>query len=164
MSTPAPTHRTWLKQLASQCEAAWQTAVLPSAEEGRRRIETRRTVYELFDGECVEIVRRDDGAEVTGMQGMRLVGWYYDLDGTPHMAKIWRPGARAILWRPRRNGEPESVIALTSPTFGFVCVGRTHDEMTTRPRIDDTPVSHVRPVVVARTPPAQSMARVHTGF
>jgi hypothetical protein len=172
MSTPMATHRTWLKELANRCESAWLTAVLPRSDDGRRRIETQRTIYVLDDGECVEVVRRDDGEPVSGMNGMRLVGWYYDVDGEPRSANVWRPGARAILWRPRRGTEPESVIALTSPTFGFVRVGRPNDELTTRPHLEEaTPVSGVRPTpsavrptVVARAPTTESMARVHVGF
>ncbi len=174
MSTPMAMHRSWLKDLASRCESAWLTAVLPRADEGRRRIETQRTIYVLEDGECVEVVRRDDGEPVSGMNGMRLVGWYYDVDGEPRNASVWRPGARAILWRPRRTGEPESVIALTSSTFGFVVVGRANDDLTTRPSLsEETPVSGVRPTpsrsterpaVVARAPTTESMARVHVGL
>lgn len=169
MSTLASHHRSWLKSLASRCEVAWQTAVLPAREEGRRRVETRHTVYELADGECVEVIRRDDGSPVSGMQGMRLVGWYYDVDGEPILAQVWRPGARAVLWRPRRSGEPESVIALTSPAFGFVVLGRPAEEQTTRPSLrEETPVSGVRPrqpehpyvEVPVRAPATQSVARV----
>ncbi|CAN5205219.1 hypothetical protein BH09MYX1_BH09MYX1_38370 [soil metagenome] len=173
--TPIPTHRLWLKELAARCEVAWQTAVLPSSEEGQRRIETRHTIYVLEDSECIEVVRRDDGSPVSSMQGMRLVGWYYDVDGDPRMASMWRPGARAVLWRPRRSSELESVIALTSPTFGFVHVGRRSEELTTRRiELDEAPVSGVRPTpradelkrpnIAAHHPATQSMARVHVGF
>ena len=153
-------HRRWLKQLAATFEGTWQTAVLPRCLDGLCRIETRHTVYVFQDGECVETARRGDDSDVKGpMVGMRLVGWYVDLDGEPRMTDLWRPGARAIFWRPRRGPEVDSAIALTSPTFAFLPMKRHEDEVTTRPRVSEVdPISHVRPRV--RTPAPPSMTRV----
>ena len=161
MSTESvSSHRRWLKQLAATFETSWQTAVLPRCLDGLCRIETRHTVYVFQDGECVEAVRRGDDSDVQGpMVGMRLVGWYVDVEGEPRMTNIWRPGARAIFWRPARGAEAESSIALTSPTFGFMPMKRRDDDVTTLPRVLEVePISHVRPIV--RTPSPPSMTRV----
>jgi hypothetical protein len=164
MSTDSvSSNRRWLKQLAATFEGTWQTAVLPRRLDGLCRIETRHTVYVFQDGECIETAKRGDDSDVQGpMVGMRLVGWYVDVDGEPRMSNLWRPGARAILWRPRRGLDAESAIALTSPTFAFVPMTRWEDDdVTTLPRVLDVgPDSHVRPIVGVRNPPPPSLTRV----
>lgn len=160
-SDSASSHRRWLKQLAATFERTWQTAVLPRNLDGFCRIETRHTVYVFEDGECVETARRGDDSDVKGpMLGMRLVGWCVDLEGEPRITSLWRPGARAVLWRPRGH-DAESTVALTSPTFGFVRMARDEDDPITLPRgLDAAPESHVRPVLPVRTPAPPSLTRV----
>lgn len=154
MSTDsASSRRRWLKRLAVTSEGTWQTAVLPRSLDGLCRIETRHTVYVFQDAECIETARRGDDSDVQGpMVGMRLVGWCVDIEGEPRITPLWRPGARAVLWRPRRGHDADSSVALTSPTFAFVRMTRHEDDAITVPRASDTH-SHVRP-----TPP--SMTRI----
>ncbi len=115
-------NRQWLKDLATTEKGSWMTAVLPSHLDGLRRLETRHTVYVFEDAECTEVVRRGapDDSE-SSMVGMRIVGWLLEVEGARRLVGTWLPGARAILWRAPRVGERESKIALTSPSFGFVC-------------------------------------------
>lgn len=163
MSTDSSTsNRRWLKQLAAAFEGVWQTAVLARNLDGLCRIETRHTVYVFQDAECVEAAKRGDDSDAQGpMVGMRLVGWHIDVDGEPRMTNLWRPGARAILWRPRRSAEAESTIALTSPTFAFMPMARHDDDVITLPHVLDVPPeSHVRPVVGVRHPAPPSLTRV----
>jgi len=159
MSTDsASSRRRWIKRLAATFEGTWQTEVLPRSLDGRCRVETRHTVYVFEDAECVETARRGDDSDAQGpLVGMRLVGWCVDMDGEPSLAHQWRPGARAILWRPRRAHDAESSVALTSPTFAFVRVTRDDDEPITMPGVGEvTTHSHVRP-----SPPSLTRVAIH---
>ncbi len=119
--TSSPSSRAWLKELATASDCAWMTRVLPPSLDGRCRVETMRTVYVFVDAVCTEVARRDEDPDHENtMLGMQLMGWVVDHDGDRLVVHAWRPGARAILWRPRAGGERQCQVALTSTTFAFV--------------------------------------------
>jgi hypothetical protein len=115
--------RAYIKGLASRASRSWGSTPLPACLAGETRVETHNTVYLLRDGVCHTIARRDEtGATRTHkaeLFGMRLMGWVGSRDPGAPLRLEWRRGMHAVLWRPRRNGEKHSVIALTSPTLGF---------------------------------------------
>jgi hypothetical protein len=99
---------------------------VPAWLAGETQVETRNTVYRLRDGVCHSVQRHDDAsgtrAHPADLFGMRLVGWVMrDHAGAPAgpVSLEWQRGAHAVLWRPRRGGEPHSLIALTSATLRF---------------------------------------------
>ena len=120
------TRKSWLKALASRSKDAWLTAVRPREHDGFTRIETRRTIYCFKDAVCIEVLRRDyEPVDDAPFIGLRIVGWVSEED---EVMTGWRPGARAILWRPGAPGEEESAVALTSPSFAFLRVLPREDE------------------------------------
>jgi hypothetical protein len=150
--------RRYLKQLASRSSRSWAQAPLPPALAGETRIETRNTVYRLRDGVCYAVTRHEEAAPArtnpSAFAGMRLVGWLMREDPRGGLSLEWTPGACAVLWRPRGDGEAHSAVALTSSTLAFATVARSVPPplparaMTVRP---PTPLP----------PPPPSMTRLH---
>jgi hypothetical protein len=121
--------RAYLKQLAARSARRWSTSPLPASFAGDTRIETRNTVYQLTDGVCYA-VSRQEGAGAGRMHpsafvGMRIVGWLMRDDPQAGITQEWKPGAYAVLWRPRGAGEEHSAVALTSTSHAFRVVART---------------------------------------
>jgi hypothetical protein len=154
--------RYYLKDLASRQARLWGTAPLPPCYAGETRIETRNTVYEMLDGICQSAVRRDRApvsrSDPYAFVGMRVVGWLTREDPQGGLTLDWRPGAYAVLWRPRAEGEEHSAVALTSSTIGFKKAQRTAPPPILRPT--PLPPLPIPPVVVSRPPPP-SMTRLH---
>ena len=120
--------RAYLKQLAARSARRWSSAPLPASFAGDTRIETRNTVYQLTDGIC-HAVSRQDGAGAGRMHpsafvGMRVVGWLMRDDPHAGITQEWKPGAYAVLWRPREGTEEHSAVALTSTSHAFRAVAR----------------------------------------
>jgi len=120
--------RAYLKQLAARSARRWSTSPLPPTLAGETRIETKNTVYQLTDGVC-HAVSRHEGASAGRMHpsafvGMRLVGWLMRDDPHAGIAPEWKPGAYAVLWRPREASEKHSAVALTSSARAFRVVPR----------------------------------------
>jgi hypothetical protein len=120
--------RAYLKQLASQSARRWSATPLPSSLAGETRIETRNTIYQLRDGVCYATVRREGvGAgrvHPSAFVGMRVVGWLSREDPQSGVTPEWRPGAYAVLWRPRQPNEEHSAVALTSTSHALRAVAR----------------------------------------
>jgi hypothetical protein len=121
--------RAYLKQLAARSARRWSTSPLPPSFAGETRIETRNTVYQLTGGVC-HAVSRQEGAGAGRMHpsafvGMRLEGWLMRDDPHSGIALEWKPGAYAVLWRPREASEEHSAVALTSTSHAFRVVART---------------------------------------
>src|SRR5579883_1561752 len=121
--------RLYLKDLAARQARLWGTAPVPPCFAGELRIETRNTVYELRDGVCQAASRRERApvskSNPASFVGMRVVGWLTREDPQGGLTLDWRPGAYAVLWRPRAQGEEHSAVALTSSTIGFKRAMRT---------------------------------------
>jgi hypothetical protein len=115
--------RAYLKQLAARSAGTWAAMHLPSCFAGETRIQTRNTIYKLRDGVCYAMTHRDPSrpprATAEDIVGMRIVGWMTRED--PGMSVSWRPGAHAVLWRPR---EEDDMIALTSTSVDFRQIAR----------------------------------------
>jgi hypothetical protein len=120
--------RAYLKQLAARSARRWSTAPLPPSLAGETRIETRNTIYELSDGICQAVSRQEDAGagrmHPSAFVGMRLVGWLMRDDPDAGITPEWKPGAYAVLWRPREASEEHSAVALTSTTLAFRAVTR----------------------------------------
>jgi hypothetical protein len=110
--------RSFLKDLAARCSNDWSERKTADPFRGDARVETRNTIYQFKDGVCVSITRRDRPwtADPTVFIGMRIVGWLAFEDPRAGLIASWRPGAYAVLWRPRAEGEQHSSVALTSAT------------------------------------------------
>ena len=121
--------RVYLKQLAARSARRWSTAPLPPAFAGETRIETRNTVYQLSDGVCYAIARREGAGpgrmHPSAFVGMRVVGWLMRDDPHAGITQEWKAGAYAVLWRPREASEEHSAVALTSTTHLFRAIART---------------------------------------
>jgi len=121
--------RAYLKELAARSARRWSAQPLPRCFAGETRIETRNTVYLLRDGVCTMVTRREDAgggrAHPAAFSGMRVVGWLLRDDPRAEVVADWRPGAYAVLWRPRAAGEAHSAVALTSSTIAFHVVARS---------------------------------------
>jgi hypothetical protein len=121
--------RAYLKELAARSARRWSAAPLAPCLVGETRIDTRNTVYHLRDGVCFLVTRREEaGAPRTNPSafvGMRVVGWLMRDDPHAGITPDWRPGAYAVLWRPRDKGEEHSAVALTSTSLTFRVVART---------------------------------------
>src|SRR5215469_9942676 len=119
-------NRAFLKDLASRSADEWGAKPCPSTWTGETRAETKNTVYQFRDGTCISVSRRDAECRTNpaDLVGMRLVGWLSPKDPDAGLSQSWRPGAYAVLWRPRNREEgpqtPESAVALTSATHTFV--------------------------------------------
>jgi hypothetical protein len=111
----------FLKDLAARCSDEWTNRKTDDPFHGDARVETRNTIYQFKDGICVSITRRDRPwtADPTVFIGMRIVGWLAYEDPRAGLVEGWRPGAYAVLWRPRAAGEQHSSVALTSATNVF---------------------------------------------
>lgn len=123
------TRRAYLKDLAARSARAWGNAPLPPAFAGETRIETRNTTYQLRDGICYAVHRNEDAghgrAHPSAFVGMRIVGWLMREDPRSGISLEWRPGAYAVLWRPRADSAEHSAVALTSSSSAFRVVART---------------------------------------
>jgi hypothetical protein len=122
--------RAYLKDLAARSARAWGSAPLPPAFAGETRIETRNTTYQLRDGICYAVHRNEDAGQArahpSAFVGMRIVGWLMREDPRSGISLEWRPGAYAVLWRPRAESASEhSAVALTSSSSAFRVVART---------------------------------------
>jgi len=120
--------RAYLKQLAARSARRWSASPLPASFAGETRIVTRNTVYQLNDGVCYA-VSRHEGAGAGRMHpsafvGMRMVGWLMRDDPHAGITLEWKPGAYAVLWRPREASEEHSAVALTSTSHAFRVVAR----------------------------------------
>lgn len=150
--------RAYLKQLASRSARSWADAPLPPAFAGETRVETRNTVYRLYDGICYAVTRREEAAPArtnpSAFAGMRLVGWLMRDDPRAGISLEWKPGAYAVLWRPRGESEEHSAIALTSTTLLFRTVARSV------PPPLPARANSVRPPTPL-PPPPPSMTRLH---
>jgi hypothetical protein len=156
--------RAYLKELASRSARRWGATPLPPTFAGETRIETRNTVYELHDGVCTRVTRREDAGATrnhpSAFVGMRVVGWLMHEAPRAGISLEWRPGAYAVLWRPREDGEEHSAVALTSSTMAFRQIARTTLPPAARtlrlPALarPPTPVSII-------PPPPPSMTRLH---
>lgn len=115
--------RAYLKELAARSSDRWSSTPLPPALAGETRIETRNTVYELVDGVCCGVRRQQTGdprqMPPSAYLGMRMVGWLKREDPQGGVTQAWTPGAYAVLWRPRVDGEEHSAVALTSTSQAF---------------------------------------------
>jgi hypothetical protein len=114
----------YMKRLAAGASCTWGTTPQPECFAGEKRIETRNTLYLLRDGVCQSTLQREcsntTGTHKTDLVGMRLMGWVAsDVHSAPLQLE-WMLGMHAVLWRPRREGERHSVIALTSATLAFL--------------------------------------------
>lgn len=170
--------RTYLKDLAARSARTWGTTPLPPAFSGETRIETRNTTYQLRDGVCYAVHRNEDAgqgrAHPSAFVGMRIVGWLSREDPRAGISLEWRPGAYAVLWRPRADSTEHSAVALTSSSSAFRVVARTVPPPLPQPaRASTPPPAPVRipPPLVARppTPPSfvppapPSTTRMHPG-
>jgi hypothetical protein len=121
--------RAYLKELAARSARRWSAAPLPPSLSGETRIETRNTVYHLRDGVCFLVTRREEAGVLRtdpgAFVGMRVVGWLMHDDPQAGITQEWRPGAYAVLWRPREENEEHSAVALTSTSLAFRVVART---------------------------------------
>jgi hypothetical protein len=121
--------RAYLKNLAARSARRWSAAPLAPCFAGETRIETRNTVYQLRDGVCYVVTRREDAGagrmHPSAFVGMRIVGWLLRDDPEVGITSEWRPGAYAVLWRPREGSEEHSAVALTSASLGFRVVARS---------------------------------------
>jgi hypothetical protein len=121
--------RAYLKELSARSARRWSAQPLPRCFAGETRIETRNTVYLLRDGVCYLVTRREEAgagrAHPGEFAGMRVVGWLLRDDPRAEVCSDWRPGAYAVLWRPRAPDEAHSAVALTSSTVAFRVVART---------------------------------------
>lgn len=121
--------RAYLKDLAARSARRWSNTPLPPCFAGETRIETRNTVYQLRDGVCYLVTRREEAGagrmHPSAFVGMRIVGWLLRDDPDAGITSEWRPGAYAVLWRPRDASEEHSAVALTSTSLAFRVVART---------------------------------------
>ena len=119
----ADERRLYLKQLAARSARAWGSTPLPACFAGETRIETRNTIYQLRDGVCYAVTRRDDASpgrlHPSAYVGMRIVGWLMRDRPQAGISLEWKTGAYAVLWRPRDTGEEHSAVALTSTSLAF---------------------------------------------
>jgi hypothetical protein len=114
--------RAFLKSLAQRSADAWGAAAPEGALRGETRIETRNTIYQLRDGVCIGITRRESHgwrADPTVFIGMRVVGWLAYENPRAGITAAWRPGSYAVLWRQRRAKDVHSSVALTSASLSF---------------------------------------------
>jgi hypothetical protein len=120
--------RAYLKDLAARSARRWSSTPLAPCFAGETRIETRNTVYQLRDGVCYLVTRREDAGvgrmHPSAFVGMRIVGWLLRDDPEAGITHEWRPGAYAVLWRPREVSEEHSAVALTSTSLAFRVVAR----------------------------------------
>ena len=120
--------RRYLKQLAARSARAWGSTPLPPCFAGETRIETRNTVYQLRDGVCYAVSRRDEASpgrlHPSEYVGMRIVGWLMRDAPQAGISLEWEAGAYAVLWRPRDAGEEHSAVALTSTSLAFRRIAR----------------------------------------
>jgi hypothetical protein len=142
--------RAYLKDLATRSARRWSSAPLAPCFAGETRIETRNTVYQLRDGVCYLVTRREDAGvgrmHPSAFVGMRIVGWLLRDDPDAGITMEWRPGAYAVLWRPREASEEHSAVALTSTSLAFRVVART-----------------VQPPALPTQPPASLPATARSG-
>jgi hypothetical protein len=121
--------RAYLKELAARSARRWSAEPLAPCFAGETRIETRNTVYHLREGVCFLVTHREEVAQrkmaPSAFHGMRVVGWLMRDDPQAGITPEWRPGAYAVLWRPRDSGEEHSAVALTSSSIAFRVVART---------------------------------------
>jgi hypothetical protein len=119
-------HRAYLRNLAMELGDEWAQGASPPAMRARLRVETRNTIYEMNDGACASVTRRQDGkrSDPADIIGMRLLGFLMPDDPYAGLQLVWRPGAYAVLWRPGRGGEATAQVALTSATTAVATVHR----------------------------------------
>lgn len=172
--------RAYLKDLAARSARAWGNSPLPPVFAGETRIETRNTTYQLRDGICYAVHRNEDAghgrAHPSAFVGMRIVGWLMREDPRAGISLEWRPGAYAVLWRPRAESASEhSAVALTSSSSAFRVVARTVPPPLPQPSRQSAPPPAVQtlrlpvaPVVVRpptppsfAPPPPPSTTRMH---
>lgn len=153
--------RAYLKDLAARSARAWGNSPLPPAFAGETRIETRNTTYQLRDGICYSVHRNEDAgqgrAHPSAFVGMRIVGWLMREDPRAGISLEWRPGAYAVLWRPRADSTDHSAVALTSSSSAFRVVARTVPPPLPQPSRSSAP-----PPAPARVPPPPLVARPPT--
>lgn len=118
--------RAFLKQLATRSADLWARAVQFGTFQGESKIVTRNTIYQLRDGVCVGVTRRDgDFRSDPGVfVGMRMIGWLAYDDPRAGLMQSWRPGAYAVLWRPRAANEEHASVALTSASLAYETIPR----------------------------------------
>lgn len=154
--------RAYLKDLAARSARAWGNTPLPPAFAGETRIETRNTTYHLRDGICYAVHRNEDAgqgrAHPSAFVGMRIVGWLMREDPRAGISLEWRPGAYAVLWRPRGDSAEHSAVALTSSSSAFRVVARTVPPPLPQPSRPSAPP----PAPSVRMPPPPLVARPPT--
>jgi hypothetical protein len=103
-----------LKKLASITD--WDTA-RPMPLEGESWVETRNTLYCLWEATCVAVSSQDPARleRARPLVGMRLVGFLRPTEGGTLFTYEWSAGACAVLWRPGLDGA-EDMMGMTSPT------------------------------------------------
>ena len=155
--------RSFLKDLAARFGDAWASASRDLGARSDARIETRNTVYQLRDGICFAVARRDRPwrADPTVFIGMRLVGWLAGEDPEAGLMTTWRPGAFAVLWRARSAGEPHSSVALTSKAESYELTTAVRSNAPPLPRTKSTPPPLPRPPAVPTFATPPTMTRVN---
>jgi hypothetical protein len=174
--------RAYLKQLAARSARRWSSAPLPPCFAGETGIETRNTAYLLRDGVCYAVTRHAGAAGAMSPSvfvGMRAVGWLMRDDPDSGIKQEWKPGAYAVLWRPRLANEEHSAVALTSTSLAFGALSRgvptprvENPESAGTGRLSPIPLPFPnpretllpRPPLVHVPPPPASTTRLHVGL
>lgn len=152
--------RAYLRDLATELGDQWATAPTPAQLRARLRVETKNTIYEFADGACATVTRRQSGlrSDAADILGMRILGWLWPDDPYAGLQIVWRPGAYAVLWRPRRPHEATAQVALTSASTAVAIVHRP-SVPPPLPKSIATPSGMRR---ISQPPPLPaSMTRVH---